>query len=163
MAEIWKPIEGHEDYVVSNFGNIKNIKTGNLLVPRKTKAGYLRVHILTASRKRDMYIHRIVADAFCSKSENCDVVNHIDNNPQNNRADNLEWTTQRNNVIYAMKQGRVKKFPNAKKIIGIKDEKEYVFQSSHEAAVYAKCDHKTVLRGCLTGRQTNSGFIWKAV
>ena len=42
-----------------------------------------------------------MADAFCLRPEGCNVVNHLDNNPANNNASNLEWVTQKTNVEYA--------------------------------------------------------------
>ena len=52
-------------------------------------------------------VHRLVAEAFCDKKAGCDVVNHIDNDPSNNEASNLEWTTQKGNMEHAAKQGRM--------------------------------------------------------
>jgi hypothetical protein len=57
-------------------------------------------------------IHRLVALAFCPKSEGKDVVNHKDGNRDNNRADNLEWVTQAENVQHAIDTG-LRAFENA--------------------------------------------------
>ena len=40
--EIWKKIEDY-DYIVSNFGRIKNLKNNNLLKPQDNRNGYLKV------------------------------------------------------------------------------------------------------------------------
>jgi len=161
MKERWKPINGLDGlYEVSDQGRVRSIRSGKILKPRVLPNGYERVHLPTA---RDAYIHRIVADAFCDHKPGCDVVNHIDNNPRNNRADNIEWTTQRGNVHYAMKQGRVANFPNAKAVVGTKDGTEYRFGSQHEAALFAGCDSKTISRACRFGKVTRNGFTWKVV
>ena len=164
MNEEWKPIKGLEGlYEVSNLGKIKSVRSNKVMAPRMTPTGYERVTLPTNEGRRDFYIHRLVAEVFCTKPDGCNVVNHLDNNTRNNRADNLEWTTQRGNVIHAMNQGRVKRFPNAMMVIGIKDGVEHLFRSSHEAAQETGCDHKTVLYGCRTGKQSQNGFLWKVV
>lgn len=40
--EIWKKIEDY-DYIVSNFGRIKNLKNNNFLKPQDNRNGYLKV------------------------------------------------------------------------------------------------------------------------
>lgn len=94
MEEIWKPItQSDKDYSISNYGRVQNNITGKILKPRSSRTGYLRVHLSVSDGRKDFYIHRLVADAFCIHPEGCDVVNHLDNNPANNCASNLEWTT----------------------------------------------------------------------
>lgn len=160
--EKWKAIPICHAYEVSNYGRVRNAD-GLILAPRKTKTGYQRIHFTIDGKRKDMYIHRLVAEAFCERTDGCDIVNHKDFNPANNHADNLEWTTQRGNVIYSMNVGRVGRFPNAKMIIGEKAGVRYLFRSSREAAQAIGCDHKTILRGCKTGRRTKHGYLWEKV
>ena len=47
--EIWKKIEDY-DYIVSNFGRIKNLKNNNLLKPQDNRNGYLKVCLSKLSR-----------------------------------------------------------------------------------------------------------------
>lgn len=47
-------------------------------------------------------MHRLVAMAFIINPNNYDVVNHKDENPSNNKVDNLEWCTQKYNMNYGM-------------------------------------------------------------
>src|SRR5262249_33274460 len=57
-------------------------------------------------KKRNFLLHRLVAKAFCEVSHPDHViVNHIDGNRRNNRAVNLEWTTQSGNVKHAWRTG----------------------------------------------------------
>lgn len=92
-GEVWKEYKGQDNFIlkVSNMGRIlnkDNVKTfGN-----KNASGYMR-----CSKSN---VHRLVAEYFCEGNLMEDsVVNHIDSNRQNNRADNLEicsssWNTR---------------------------------------------------------------------
>lgn len=117
MREIWKPIPQFNGiYEVSNYGRVKRLAHKNhcghfykekILEPKPSKRGYVRANISYMGKTYPMAIHRLVADAFCEKKDGADIVNHIDNNPSNNRADNLEWTTYKGNMQHAAKQGRM--------------------------------------------------------
>ena len=54
-------------------------------------------------------MHRLVAEHFIQKPKGCDVVNHLDCNPQNNCKNNLEWTTDQGNFAYMQSLGRNKR------------------------------------------------------
>lgn len=107
-AEQWKSIDGFDGlYEVSDHGNVRNAG-GRVLKPIKQTTGYFHITLYKDRVPYQKRLHRIVADAFCVKRPGCDVVNHIDNNPGNNRADNLEWCTQKENIKHSDTQGRRK-------------------------------------------------------
>lgn len=103
MEEIFKDIPGWEgEYQITNLGRVYNVKTKKFLKGRSNGAGsaggYLRVNL---PGKSDIYIHRLVAENFLTKPQNGkNIVNHKDENPQNNCADNLEWCTMSYNISY---------------------------------------------------------------
>ena len=102
--EIYKPIVGHDNYEVSNLGNIRYKKDG-VYRPGYTfisKKGYLRVTMRPNGAKLKKYaVHRLVAQVWIPNPENKPQVNHIDGNKLNNRVDNLEWNTSSENVVHA--------------------------------------------------------------
>ena len=160
VNEIWKRIpDSDKFYEVSNLGRVRNGCTQRVLTPRPTKTGYLRVHISIGDGRKDFYIHRLVADAFCAHPEGYNVVNHLDSNPQNNRADNLEWTTQQRNLIYAMEKGNNPHF--MRPVIGLKNEQEYYFNSTMEAQRETGCFASNIQQCCMGNRKTIHGYEWR--
>ena len=90
MKEIWKPIKGYENnYEISNFGNVRNKKTKQILTGDVNNAGYRRVTLYVPIKKR-FFIHRLVAYHFCEGFNEEFVVNHKDGNKLNNHINNLE-------------------------------------------------------------------------
>ncbi len=109
--EIWKQINNSNYYMISNFGRIKsfkrNKKDGQILKTDISNKGYFRIMIDIPEKRKRHSVHRLVALAFIDNTENKCCINHIDNNRQNNKVDNLEWCTQSENIIHAEKQGRL--------------------------------------------------------
>ena len=57
-------------------------------------------------------IHRLVAEEFCEKrNKDHNVVRHIDDNPRNNKASNLVWGTQKENIDDMRKNGNMFMIP----------------------------------------------------
>ena len=98
-------INGLDHYAISNYGNIKNVKSGNILTSVLNKQGYLGYTFYQHGKKKSLRIHRLVALHFIPNPENKPYVNHKDGNKTNNHADNLEWCTVKENDNHARKNG----------------------------------------------------------
>lgn len=61
---------------------------------------YPRVQLCRDGKKKQVDIHRIVAESFLPNPNNYPVVNHKNEIKTDNRVENLEWTTERKNVMY---------------------------------------------------------------
>ena len=113
--EVWKDIEGYEGkYQVSDSGRVKSLNyrsTGEEMVlkQRKCKDGYLQVRLCKEGKVKYYKVHRLVAQAFIPNPENFPVINHMDENPSNNCANNLEWCTQKYNCNYGMRNEKIAK------------------------------------------------------
>lgn len=88
-------------------------KTGRILPQQESSdgLGYYRVYIRNSnlSTKLEM-VHRLVASAFVEGYQREKVVNHIDCNPSNNKASNLEWLTQTENLRHRSPETLFKKY-----------------------------------------------------
>lgn len=113
MIEEWKDIKGYEGlYQVSNLGRVRSLDRvinhpitynqfikGKIIVPQQ-RGNYKKVDLCKDGKICQKSVHRIVAEAFVDNPNNLPIVNHKDENPSNNRADNLEWCTYQYNVLY---------------------------------------------------------------
>lgn len=90
MEEVWAEIEGFDNYQVSDHGNVINLKTGRYLRPRNNGRGYYRVVLSAPDKRRDVYIHRLVAEAFMEDYQKSLYIKHLDEDMLNNRVDNLQ-------------------------------------------------------------------------
>lgn len=104
LEEVWKIVNDYPNYEVSNFGNVRNSTTGNLLHQQKRKKGYVKVELWKNGEQHTRDVHRLVAIAFLGLHEGLEV-NHINGQKDDNRLENLEWCTRKENMHHAMKTG----------------------------------------------------------
>lgn len=119
-GEIWKPVVGYEnDYMVSNYGRVKSIfekiidKNGKVFKhkPKIIKQWFSTTGYLLVKLRQDMKkVHRLVGYAFIPLREGATDINHKDCNPLNNRVENLEWCTPKENSAHAILNKRNKKY-----------------------------------------------------
>lgn len=95
--EVWKKIEGYENYSVSSWGKVRNDVSGDLIAQEKNPKGYMRVSIGSIGKRHHLKVHRLVAQAFVPNPEGKPQVNHKDGNNRNNSFTNLEWVTDAEN------------------------------------------------------------------
>lgn len=104
--EEWKPVKGYETrYEVSNMGRVRN-HDGLILTPIERR-GYLCLNFCVNGVRKDMKIHRLVAEAFIPNPDELPFINHKDEDKHNNQADNLEWCTAKYNCNYGTHNLRV--------------------------------------------------------
>ena len=157
MTEIWKNIEGYEGkYQVSNLGRVKSmIGQEKVLHPKKHRNGHLQIGLHKDKKRKTMYIHRLVAQAFIPNPDNLPQVNHIDENKENNHVDNLEWCTNQYNTEYSQAKAVIA----VDKISGLKVE----FSSIMKAERMTGIDHSHIIRCCQGKRRSTGGFYWHYV
>jgi hypothetical protein len=117
-VEVWKPVVGYEGlYEVSDQGRVRSLTgtrwngqkihafKGRLLKPQCT-GRYQHVALSRDSRVRSVKVHQLVAEAFLppcpgtqGRCRGCYHLDHVNNQPLDNRAANLQWLTHYENTF----------------------------------------------------------------
>lgn len=106
VSEEWRDVVGYEGlYKISSRGRVKSYharyKKPRILKTSMTTTGYRKVELAKNKVKKSRKIHRLVAEAFIPNEGNKPYINHLDSNPINNNVDNLEWCTQKENMVHS--------------------------------------------------------------
>ena len=181
IDEIWKDVYGYNGrYQISNTGKVRSFsswKRGGLLKPGKcgNPGPYLWVNLVNEidKSKKNVYIHRLVAEHFLVSQEGKTEVNHIDGNTLNNNVDNLEWCTHSENMKHASMSGAMsnhykgKNNPKSKAVLqydlngNLVKEWESVNQIMRETGIPAD----RIFRCCNPQKyphdKTAKGFVWR--
>lgn len=187
--ENWRPIKGFEDkYEVSDKGNVRslsyrNTDTTNVLTPVADRKGYLMVGLCRNCKMKWEKVHRLVASAFIPNPKEKPQVNHINGNKADNRSENLEWVTARENLIHAyksgLKQGSVeygkmlgesqkdaliaRNKENTKPVIAtnLKTGEKILFESAAEVERVLGINHASVPRVCKGKQKAAKGYSFR--
>lgn len=114
LREEWRMTHLSTLHEVSSLGRVRSwavpgflgrrSQNPRLLSLKPDRSGYPRVHLGKSLRES---VHVLVAVAFHGpKPDGCDVVRHLDGDPQNNRPENLAWGTYAENVADTTRHGR---------------------------------------------------------
>lgn len=113
-GEIWKPVVGAPDYIVSNLARVARVagsrKTAytRLIFGGLKDTGYWQVMLTIDGKLCSRKPHIMVAEAFIRPRVAGDVVNHLDGNKLNNVLSNLEITTKSGNNRHAVSMGLIR-------------------------------------------------------
>lgn len=160
--EKWKPIKNYESlYEVSDLGNIKSLKRNVILKVRNDKNGYLVINLCKKGKTKTFKVHRLVAHEFIDNPLNKKEINHKDGNKQNNRVNNLEWCSSKENQIHAYKMHL--QIPTYKKVFQYDLNNNFIreWKSMKLASEELKIHHGDICQCCKQRRKTAGGFIWR--
>lgn len=190
MEEVWKDIEGFEGrYQVSNLGRVKSLCYHNgtnerILKQRNNLSGYPIVNLYKKGSNQGKLktVHRLVAEQFIPNEKNFPMINHKDENPENNNADNLEWCDCRYNVLYSLKlhperiekirEKQKRKIAYERKTSPYKYKSEVIqktkdgerikkFKNTREICKEMNFNQSPILECCKGNRKTAYGYKWE--
>ncbi|WP_461240306.1 NUMOD4 motif-containing HNH endonuclease [Paucilactobacillus sp. N302-9] len=162
----WKLIPDFE-YEISDTGDIRSIKTGNIRKLIIDHNGYSKTNLISCSTKKvkTVFPHREVAKAFIEHSELQTQVNHKDGNKQNNDITNLEWVTSSENQRHAVRTGlKPSEYGDYSNCVVTQQASDgtmiNIFINAATACRYSGVS-STAMYKALTGKaKTAGGFIW---
>jgi hypothetical protein len=166
QEEIWKPIKNYERlYMISNNGRIYSLAKN---IIKKTfinkQTGYPTTSLYKDKMKKTFNIHRLVAQAFIPNPENKQQVNHINEVRNDNRVENLEWVTPRENAIH--NNGHIRRgIKIKKKVIQLNMDGVFIktWDSATDASKKLGVDFQGISQVCLGKRNSAYGFLWRFV
>lgn len=187
--EIWKQLKNYEDlYEISNLGRIRSLdhyinyydintkqikqrlKKGVYIKPKRKNNGYLEYTLYGKEKGKKIYClaHRLVAETFISNPNNLPQVNHKNGRKADNRVNNLEWVTSKENQQHAIKTGLRKSVYGNKPIQNITTGKIYISameaaRDIHKEIPASKIESimKNIKRCCSGKRPTAYKYKWK--
>lgn len=171
MDEIWKDICGFEGiYQISSNGNLRSLtrvvgrrQLKGKILKSKNDGKYV-VDILCNKGKREtVRRHRLVAQAFILNPDNKPEINHVNGIKDDNRVENLEWVTHRENTDHAWKTGLTKSPPPSpeKRIEQIFGERQVaVYCSIKVASVINHISSEDICKCCKGLRESAGGYEW---
>ena len=116
-------IKDFENYLITKDGDIYSNIFYRKLKCSSDKNGYLKIRLVNKSGRKSMFLHRLLAIQFIPNPLNKPFINHIDGNKSNNKLNNLEWCTHKENMKHAWDNNlykdyteSIKKANNAKSI-----------------------------------------------
>ena len=96
-------IKGCPGYFVNELGEVFSFKSGALRVmkQRVNNHGYKQVSLCIDGKKKNKFVHRLVASTFLANQHNKSCVNHLNGDRKYNAVSNLEWVTHSENVYHS--------------------------------------------------------------
>lgn len=171
---MWKEVPIDQNYEANELGDIRKKGSNQLVHQWLDKDGYKMV---TLTNRKLYRAHRIIALTFLDNPENYPVVNHLNYNKQDNRVENLEWTTYQNNSKHSFlnnhRDDSVKEWvdkvqfkaaeASKRKVVqmDLNDNIIAVFNSHREASEQTQTCRSSITQCCTGKRKTAGGYKWK--
>lgn len=177
LKKQWREIKGYEGkYIISNYGEVISLpryKQNNsklqYVEPKEIiryvnkRNGYVYVQLWNNATYRSIRLHKLVAQTFIPNKDNKLQINHKDGNKQNNKMDNLEWCTNKENIIHAHKMGLANNNNQKIKVNQYDLKGNFIrsFNSILDASKETRVSMGNISLCINNKRKTAGGYIWK--
>ena len=150
----------NSNYIVYDDGRIYSKRFKKFLTPKVNWDGYHRLQIWDSGKCVMTGWHRIIAETFIPNPENKPFVNHKNGDKQDNRVENLEWCTQKENIQHSWKMGFSK---SNKPVDMLTMNGDYIqsFDSSEKAGEYINRHSSGITRCCRGTLEHCGGYKWR--
>lgn len=168
IKNYFKDVVGYEGlYMVNPSGDIitlrnKNGRRGTKLKPYKDVDGYMRVRLYDRyGESKWLGVHKVVAMTFIPNPRNCISINHINYIRDDNRVDNLEWCTPKENSNWS--KDRCKGSGHKRVVATDRFGNKKYFDSMSEAARSTGTNVSNICNCCKGKRESTGGFKWEVL
>ena len=99
-------VNGYDNYVIFENGDLINVNTGNNIIPTLDKeTGYLRYVMKKDGVLKRVRQHKLLGEYFIKKPNICKelVIVHIEGERNNNKLSNLRWIDHTGNRLNSVK------------------------------------------------------------
>lgn len=169
--EQWRTIPGIPNYLISNFGRAYSLKTNKFLKPDDKSNEYLMYAFWVDGKRVSELAHRVVYRSFVGEISKNLEINHKDENKHNNRLENLEIVTRRENILY--NNGLQRRFETRRKNMAeqgktwngaekpcMNIDTGNVYFSATEAAIQTGGKRTSISNACAGARKTYRKERW---
>lgn len=165
IIEHWKIIKNYNNYAISDYGNVKNVKTGRILKTTIFDNKYKFATLYKDGKNKKIKVARLVAQTFIPNPNNLPCINHKDENKLNDNVENLEWCTYSYNINYGTANQRRSK-TQGKKVCKIDKNTNIIlniYDSTSDAANDNDCYPGNISSCCLHkyGFKSCGGYKWE--
>jgi hypothetical protein len=169
MIEFWRDVQGYEGiYQVSDLGRVKSLNYGGtgkeaIMKQQDNGNGYKFVRLSKKGEKlKHVYVHRLVAESWIDNPlpDMFTEINHIDENRSNNRVENLEWISHKDNLNYGH---RTEKFAKTQSKQVLRVATGEVYNSTREAARITGFSQGNISNACRGVVKTAYGSEWRYI
>lgn len=186
QSEIWKDVPGYSGlYQVSNLGRVKSIERVDAnkhlvrerILKQSNRGNGYNVVVLYSKGHKMFAVHRLVALAFIPNPDGLPQINHKNEIKTDNRVENLEWCTARQNANYGTNRERISRTRKCSKRCkdDVERRKRQIeqydlsgnFIRRYDSISDAKIENgipvnNGSLNACLKGKQkTAYNYVWK--
>lgn len=157
-----REIPGYKNYFATRKGKIYSKHTNKYIT--KTPLGkYDSVCLYKHGKKKTLTVHRLVAITYLPNLNNLPEVNHKDKNKRNNRPENLEWISRKDNVKHASETGRG--FSRSRPVYQMDMNGNIIreFKSIKQASDETGIHNRSINPVCQGKRHQAGGYRWRYV
>lgn len=155
--------EYYDNYLISNYGRVYSLHCNRFIYQKIDTHGYISYKLYFKGKEKYISGQRLVSFSFVSnpKPDKYNIVNHIDENPSNNKWTNLEWCDDKWNLNWATAQKR-RAAKRSKKVLQYDLDNNFIAEYKSLPELYSKTGYwpAKMCKVC-RNQELYHGYYWK--